>query len=238
MSASEQGLFLEETARFYDRVAGVYDRRFSYSRRATDIQAFWLKLKCRAGSILDLGCGTGRMLRPLGKAGFDLTGLDCSPKMIARARARHDEAKLVLADGCQGLPFCDACFDNVISLHASVIHATLWEDLMELSAEILRVLKPGGRFIVELPHPRSYPVEESEGWQPFQPGVSCRSHGRGIQDVRLDEMKGLSTQVRILELEDISAWLERFSALACFEGYSNLPYDPEDGELMLVWAEK
>ena len=178
MDPLQPGDLLKDTACFYDRVAQIYDRRFAYSARASGIQAFWLSLKCKKGPLLDLGCGTGRMFKPLKKNGFEPYGVDCSLNMISQASTRHPGSPLVLADACQGLPFKDQSFDSVISLHASVIHATRWEDLKQMSREVLRVLKPRGRFVVELPHPRSYPDDQASGWQPFQPGVSTRLPGK------------------------------------------------------------
>src|SRR5262245_64747735 len=51
---------------------------------------FYLKHSRQAGGpVLDLGCGTGRVSFPLAAAGFDVTGLDSAPGMLAIARARQ-----------------------------------------------------------------------------------------------------------------------------------------------------
>jgi SAM-dependent methyltransferase len=50
---------------------------------------FYLALARRlGGSVLELGCGTGRLTVPLAQQGFDMTGLDVMPKMLARAREK------------------------------------------------------------------------------------------------------------------------------------------------------
>jgi SAM-dependent methyltransferase len=56
---------------------------------------FWRDLAVQAsGPVLELGCGTGRIALPLGRAGVRLVGVDRSEPMLARARARVRRAKL------------------------------------------------------------------------------------------------------------------------------------------------
>src|SRR5271165_7218240 len=58
------------------------------------------------GPVLELGCGTGRMLVPLAQAGLHVTGLDISQRMLERAAekrarleaAQHDRVRLVQGD--------------------------------------------------------------------------------------------------------------------------------------------
>jgi len=40
------------------------------------------------GPVLEIGCGSGRLLAPLARAGYEVTGVDQSPEMLARAEAR------------------------------------------------------------------------------------------------------------------------------------------------------
>ncbi|CAN5543532.1 class I SAM-dependent methyltransferase [soil metagenome] len=50
------------------------------------------------GSVLDAGCGTGRVARELARRGVDVVGVDADPSMIAAARARSPELAWVVAD--------------------------------------------------------------------------------------------------------------------------------------------
>ncbi|MBU4605967.1 MAG: methyltransferase domain-containing protein, partial [Proteobacteria bacterium] len=119
---------------FYDRVAGVYDQRYAYPPALGLRQALWLAQTFAPGTVLDLGCGTGRILGPLAQAGFSPVGLDCSRAMLHRAH-RKTAARLVLADARQGLPFSGNSLDLVISLHATLIHFTGPQELENLLAE-------------------------------------------------------------------------------------------------------
>jgi ubiquinone/menaquinone biosynthesis C-methylase UbiE len=230
---------IEDTAGFYNRLANDYDRVFAYSSITTRVQATWLGLKLSKGLVLDLGCGTGRMIPPLTQKGFKVVGLDCADQMLSIARCRLPKAALVYGDACQALPFGDNSFDHVISLHASIIHATSWERLMTLSQEVHRILKPGGCFVVEMPHHSTYPEpEQTAKWSPFQPGVDCRSHDHHLREVRLTQFNNLTTRVRSMDMADLEAWLNRYSDLKVYDNYSHIMADPLQGEVMVMLAKK
>jgi len=66
--------------------AEIYD--YQTDGTSGDI-AFWIELARRAGgNVLELACGTGRVLIPLARAGVRATGLDVSPNMLAVARRK------------------------------------------------------------------------------------------------------------------------------------------------------
>ena len=71
----------------YALVADVYDFVHPYRNRP-DIHVF-VEAAMEAGSpVLELGCGTGRVLIPMARAGITITGLDASPHMLAVCRQR------------------------------------------------------------------------------------------------------------------------------------------------------
>lgn len=80
-----------------------------------------------------------------------MTGFDASPAMIALARQRlGEDADLRVADVGLPLPFDDGTFDDaVVSL---VLHYL--QDWTAPLAELRRVLKPGGRLLLSVNHPR------------------------------------------------------------------------------------
>jgi trans-aconitate methyltransferase len=92
--------------------------------------------------VLDLGCGDGVLTERLVALGGDVVGVDASPAMIERARARGLDARTV--DGTS-LPFdheFDAAFSNA-ALH--------WmRDADTVLGGVARSLRPGGRFVAEM----------------------------------------------------------------------------------------
>lgn len=105
-----------------------------------------------AGEVLEIGTGTGRNL-PHYRDDVRLTGIELSPAMleIARARARELGRDVDLRVGdAQTLDFVDESFDTVV---CTLSLCTIPDDRAAV-AEVRRVLRPGGRFLL-LEHVRS-----------------------------------------------------------------------------------
>ncbi|MCA9867164.1 MAG: class I SAM-dependent methyltransferase [Anaerolineae bacterium] len=70
----------------YEHIARYYD--LSHDHLVEDIP-FLLKLAAETtGPVLEIGCGSGRLLVPLARAGYAVTGVDSSPEMLAQAEIR------------------------------------------------------------------------------------------------------------------------------------------------------
>ncbi len=99
--------------------------------------------------VLDLGCGAGRHLLPLARAGLRPVGFDRARRGLARSRDLLEDAgyvpALALGDFRRPFPFPDRVFDAVLAVK-SVNHA-LPEEAGNAFAEVTRVLRPGGRFV-------------------------------------------------------------------------------------------
>jgi SAM-dependent methyltransferase len=70
----------------YEKIARYYD--LIHAELTEDISLVLTLAGQTKGPILELGCGTGRLLLPLARAGHTVIGLDNSPEMLARARSR------------------------------------------------------------------------------------------------------------------------------------------------------
>lgn len=142
----------------YGAVADLYDWVVPYRGRP-DI-SFWVDAATDAGSpVLEIGCGTGRVLIPSARAGVDVVGLDASPQMLAvcRERLRQEHAavqsrvELVQADmrafelGRQftlaTLPFRP--FQHLVTV----------EEQLSCLMSIRRHLIAGGRLVLDLFNP-------------------------------------------------------------------------------------
>ncbi len=118
------------------------------------------------GRLVDLGCGTGRLLRTLAPLGFTGTGIDLSPEMLRVAREKSAEAGLALEWVAGNL----ADLGNVPSTsfeYAACLFSTL--GMIRGSAnreaalrEACRVLRPGGVFILHV-HNRWWRLHDGSG---------------------------------------------------------------------------
>src|SRR5512137_1095520 len=78
---------VEHEALYDSFVAEYYDYVVPVAERA-DAEFFLSYAKAQGDPILELGCGTGRVLLELAKAGHRITGLDLSQRMLARCREK------------------------------------------------------------------------------------------------------------------------------------------------------
>jgi SAM-dependent methyltransferase len=97
------------------------------------------------GRTLDLGCGEGRVGAALAERGYDVIGVDSSPRMVELASERHDA---VVADAA-ALPFEDSSFVLVVA-YMTLMNV---DDLDGVVAEAARVLERGGRLCAAVLHP-------------------------------------------------------------------------------------
>ncbi len=101
----------------YARLAGQYDRRWSFYPDATTHET--LKRLCPhpGDAFLDVGCGTGTFLQAIASAfpSAQLTGVDPSSAMLDIARAKLGPAAELKPGRAESLPFLDETFDVVVS---------------------------------------------------------------------------------------------------------------------------
>jgi len=98
--------------------------------------------------VLDLGCGVGHTLRRVAPKVRLAVGADATPGMLEGARSLMEQERIgnvtLVVTTAESLPFLDASFDGVTCRVA----AHHFSDVGRAFAEVARVLRPGGRFVV------------------------------------------------------------------------------------------
>jgi ubiquinone/menaquinone biosynthesis C-methylase UbiE len=105
------------------------------------------------GDLLDVPCGYGRHSVALARADYRVVGVDRSEALLAEAQRRAGGQRwprLVRAD-YRELPFAEESFDAAVNLFTSIGYLGDEEDTRVLG-EIGRVLRPGGRLVIETMH--------------------------------------------------------------------------------------
>ena len=151
-----------------DELAEIYDAVYA----GRDDGAFWAALAPAEGGILELACGTGRVLLPLARAGREVVGLDLSPAMLARCRAAlaaepaavREHVRLVQAD----MTAFDLGrrFAMVASPFRGFQHLTGVGDQLACLGRCHAHLAAGGRLVLDLFNPDPallYAGGESDG---------------------------------------------------------------------------
>ena len=130
----------------FDFVAALAVRDRTIKRRVIGRAAI------QAGEdILDIGCGTGTLAIAAAEAALQVNveGLDADPSILARAERKAERAgtKVGFTEGrSDDLPYEDASFDLVLS--TLFFHHLPDESKRRSAAELLRVLRPGGRAVI------------------------------------------------------------------------------------------
>lgn len=149
-----------DSAEGYDLYAPYYEKDHAYLDSFERSELFELMGDVQGLEVLDVGCGTGRMVENLKKFGAKVTGVDVSEKMLAIAKKRFSTSEFVLGD-IEDLPFEDESFDMVVATFV-IVHLAALQRAFD---EVYRVLKPGGVFLLSNINQRKAPklkVEKEE----------------------------------------------------------------------------
>ena len=135
-------------ARFYDPDLGDLD---------ADLD-FYEQFAARCGSpILELGCGTGRVLLPLASQGYCITGIDASAEMLERARAKVAAEELgervTLVEQEMAKLELEQRFTMAFAALNSFAHLHTTEEQLSALSRIRRHLNPGGLLILDMFNP-------------------------------------------------------------------------------------
>lgn len=113
-------------------------------------------------SILEIGSGTGTLLYRLRQQGYDVRGVEVNAQLLEEARRWYGDLPLDQVRGTT-LPFADATFDIVMSFD-------VFEHIPDSDAhlrEVRRVLRPGGRYLVQTPNKWTNVIFETVRWRSF-----------------------------------------------------------------------
>jgi SAM-dependent methyltransferase len=205
---------VKQTMNPYAQIARFYDWE---NADFTEDLPFWCELaREHTGPVLELGCGSGRVLLHLAREGFETTGVDSSPEMIALARRRL-EKQPAIAGRIQLLETDFRRFDLnkkyplVIAPFNTFSHLTESADADEALRSIAAHLAPGGTLALALPNPipiYSAPPEGLVLERTFQDG------GRGttvqqFSSLRLDRIAQLGHITWIYDEVDPSGRVSR-----------------------------
>ena len=131
----------ERFGEFYDAVMG--DRRAA----AEQVMKLIREAKPDAKNVLELGCGTGSILKSLQDA-YEVSGLDVSGKMLSVARKKVPRSKLFRQDMVDFR--IDGRFDVVLCVFDSINHVRRFSDWKKVFARVRQHLSPGGCFIFDI----------------------------------------------------------------------------------------
>lgn len=242
----------EATAPFYDLDLEGYE---------DDLPLYRELAVAGDGTVLELGCGTGRVAVPLAEAGCRVTGVDASPSMLAVARARAERlpaGALTLLQADMRTLAVEARFGLVAIPLGGLQHLEAIDDVIATLQVARRHLAPGGQAVldVEAPHAEDFeagPRPLVEHWtRPWRGGQVTKLvavenlPSAGLRHVTFhydvqpaDGPLRRITHAFVLRVFtpaeiELAARIAGLAVAGCWGDYDGMPYDDGAGRLVVT----
>jgi ubiquinone/menaquinone biosynthesis C-methylase UbiE len=204
------GYLSEQSARLYDvQVETLFYGSAMPMRRTAlrPIASYMRGRDQRRVSLLDVACGTGRLLRQirLGWPALGLTGLDLSHAYLDEARRHMGDLRSahLVAGNAEAIPLPDASQDIVAV--AFLYHELPGDVRLRVTAEIARVLKPGG----VLAFLDSMQIGDRPGWDGLLEAFPVRFHEPYFRGYAIDDLDRMFADAGLADEHQSLAFLSK-----------------------------
>ncbi len=148
-----------------NRIARFFDAE--YADYMEDLPALQAYAQRTDGPLLELGCGTGRLLVPLARAGYAVTGVDLSPEMLTIAREKQVAADLgervTLIEGDYATAALGGPYRLAFCVMNTFLHLITIEEQVAALRHWRQHLAPRGLLVLDLFHPDHRQLAELDG---------------------------------------------------------------------------
>jgi SAM-dependent methyltransferase len=181
-------------------LAGLYDV-FGFDG---DVPLYLDLAREQGHRVLEIACGSGRVLLPLVRAGFDVSGIDISPHMLDLARAKLDAEPTLAGQACliqadmREFQLETANFDFAIAAVKSLAYLTERNDQLRCLRAIAAHLRAGGKLAIDFLHPQPDWVAAAAG--SMRDDLLQRVPERGFTLSRVESVVStdLARQIRVI----------------------------------------
>ena len=172
---------------FDERIAAGYDAATDrFDPAVLDPAVDFLAGLAGDGAALELGIGTGRIALPLSQRGVPVHGIDLSPAMVERLRAKVGAGDIGVTIGDFATTRVDGTFRLAYLVYNTITNLTTQDEQVECFRNVAAHLEPGGCFVIEVvvPDLRRLP-----------PGETVRAFGVSPTYVGFDEYTDMTAQI-------------------------------------------
>ena len=188
--------------------------------------------------VLDAACGYGRHSLVLAADGFSVTGIDRSRTLLDEARRRADggDGPRWVHGDLREMPFADESIDVVLNLFSSELGYYGEDDDLRYLSECRRVLRPGGKLVIETMHrDRLASIFTERLWERVPGGILLREQrfdpatgvNETLHELRPDNGRATSVtyELRVYTAGEVGALLRSagFTAVELFGGLEGEP---------------
>ncbi|MDQ3147278.1 MAG: class I SAM-dependent methyltransferase [Actinomycetota bacterium] len=138
------------------------------------------------GAALELGIGTGRIALPLSRRGVRVHGVDLSPAMVARLRAKPGADDIDVTIGDFATTRVGGTFKLAYLVYNTITNLTTQDEQVECFRNVAAHLEPGGCFVIEVGIP---------DLQRLPPGETVRAFAVSPTYVAFDEYTDMTAQI-------------------------------------------
>lgn len=234
---------------FDERIADRYDADSAelFQPAAVDPVVDLLADLAGEGGALELGIGTGRIALPLHQRGVRVHGIDLSPAMVARLRAKPGADGIDVTIGDFATTSVGGTFRLAYLVYNTIMNLTTQDEQVECFGNVAAHLEPGGCFVVEVGVPalqrlppgetvRAFTISPTRlGFDEYDvPAQVLVSHHYWIADGRLEVFSVPFRYVWPSEL-DLMARLAGMTLRDRWTGWNRAPFTSASTSHVSVW---
>ena len=161
-----------EDGYFGERVAAGYDESYPemFAPAVIDAVTGVLAGLAGRGRALELGIGTGRIALPLARRGVPVHGIDSSPAMVARLRAKPGGDQVGVTIGDFATARAEGTFRVAYLVFNTIMNLTTQDAQVACFRNVAAHLEPGGCFVIEVAVPDLRRLPPGQNAVPFEVG--------------------------------------------------------------------
>jgi SAM-dependent methyltransferase len=241
---------MEDDGYFGERIAATYDdssaERFQPAH--VDAVADVLAGLAGGGRTLELGIGTGRIALPLARRGVPVHGIDLSPAMVARLRAKPGADAIGVTIGDFATTRVDGTFSLAYLVFNTINNLTTQEEQVACFRNAAAHLEPGGCFVIEVGVPELRRLPPGQNVVPFHvsptrwafDSYDTATQAMSSNYVTIDGGRGEYRSIPFryvwpAEL-DLMAQLAGMRLRDRWEGWTRQPFTSESRQHVSVWV--
>jgi SAM-dependent methyltransferase len=160
---------------FDEQVAARYDEDERFDPAVLDPTVDFLAGLAADGRALELGIGTGRVAVPLSARGVEVSGIDLSPWMLDRLRAKPGAAGIEAVEGDFATTRLPGSFRLAYLVYNTISNLTTQDEQVACFENAARHLEPGGVFVIEVFVPILQKLPRGERFRTFAYGPGHHS---------------------------------------------------------------
>jgi SAM-dependent methyltransferase len=235
---------------FDERVAQRYDEELAdqSTPEAVDPVVTFLADLAGEGRALELGIGTGRIALPLSQHGVPVCGIDLSPAMVARLRAKPGAERIDVTIGDIATTRAAGTFRLAYLLCNTIMNLTTQSDQVACFRNVASQLEPGGYFVINVMIPELQRLPPGEtihafavtpthlGFEEYDVATQISySHHYRVIDGRLDFRSAPFRYVWPSEL-DLMAQLAGMTLRQRWGNWTRSPFTSDSRSHVSVWT--